>query len=372
MEAVCPQFSGGYDHYCVNERVKKLASQGEYFTDDYDMDYRYGIKICQEADTYSDEDRAVRQYNFYKPPEPWATIGKFEGAYATGGNNWLMIKYFPGENSTKCASGERAAVRLIIICDRGEHRGSLKVIDDPSYQECSYLFELNHEAACFDFKRSSNVWSVVLRQRTNEAFDKIKKAVTSTPVPKYFDTSKPTEGSGDASSKGVGFVLTQDDHPVTYASRALTQAEQHYSQIKEEFLAQVFGLEHNHQYVYGRNSQEEAKPEEEVEIIHAKEYLVISEVQLNEIKQANAKDSTLQLLQTLKQMILKDWPDSKASVPVEIIPYFNIREELAVQDGILFKGPRCIISQSLRKKLKVEEKIHRAHTGVQSCLRRAQ
>ncbi|XP_078374077.1 uncharacterized protein LOC144657598 [Oculina patagonica] len=158
MEAVCPQFSGGYDHYCVNERVKKLASQGEYFTDDYDMDYRYGIKICQEADTYSDEDRAVRQYNFYKPPEPWATIGKFEGAYATGGNNWLMIKYFPGENSTKCASGERAAVRLIIICDRGEHRGSLKVIDDPSYQECSYLFELNHEAACFDFKRSSNVY----------------------------------------------------------------------------------------------------------------------------------------------------------------------------------------------------------------------
>ncbi len=94
---------------------------------------------------------------------------------------------------------------------------------------------------------------MVLRQRTNEAFDKIKKAVTSTPVPKYFDTSKPTEGSGDASSKGVGFVLTQDDHPVTYASRALTQAEQHYSQIKEEFLAQVFGLEHNHQYVYGRN-----------------------------------------------------------------------------------------------------------------------
>ena len=77
------------------------------------------------------------------------------------------------------------------------------------------------------------------------AFDKIKEAVPSAPVLKYFDSSKPTEGSGDASSQGLGFVLTQEDHSVTYATRALTQAEQHY-------LAQVFGLEHNHQYVYDR------------------------------------------------------------------------------------------------------------------------
>ena len=111
---------------------------------------------------------------------------------------------------------------------------------------------------------------------------------------------------------------------------------------------------------------ERSETEKEVESIHAVEYLAISEVQLNEIKQETARDSTLQ---TLKHMILKGWPDSKASVPVEIIPYFNIREELAVQDGIIFKGPRCIIPQSLRKKVK--QKIHRAHTGVQSCLRRA-
>jgi len=260
----------------------------------------------------------------------------------------------------------------------------------------------------------------------NDALEKIKKAVTSAPVLKYFDTSKPTEGIGDASSKGIGFVLTQEDHPVTYASRALTQAEQRYSQIEKELLAQVFGLEHNHQYVYGRKvvlytdhkplvsisrkplasapkrlqrlllrlyqydveiryrpgremyladtlsrayqspneeEPERSETEKEVESIHAVEYLAISEVQLNEIKQETARDSTLQ---TLKHMILKGWPDSKASVPVEIIPYFNIREELAVQDGIIFKGPRCIIPQSLRKKVK--QKIHRAHTGVQSCL----
>ena len=72
------------------------------------------------------------------------------------------------------------------------------------------------------------------------------------PLPQYFDSSKPTEGSGDASLQGLGFLLTKEDHPVTYAGRALTQAEQRYSQIEKELLAQVFGLEHNHQYVYGR------------------------------------------------------------------------------------------------------------------------
>ena len=86
----------------------------------------------------------------------------------------------------------------------------------------------------------------------NVAVDKIKEAVTSAPVLKYFDSNKPTEGSGDASSRGLGFVLTQEDHAVTYASRALTEAEQRYSQIEKELLAQVFGLEHNHKYTCGR------------------------------------------------------------------------------------------------------------------------
>ena len=66
------------------------------------------------------------------------------------------------------------------------------------------------------------------------AFNKIKEAVTSAPVLKNFDSSKPTEGSGDASSQGLGFVLTQEDHHVTYASLALSQAEQRYSQIENE------------------------------------------------------------------------------------------------------------------------------------------
>ena len=50
-------------------------------------------------------------------------------------------------------------------------------------------------------------------------------------------------------------------------------------------------------------------------------------------------------------------------------PCFHIRDELATQDGIVFKGPRAVIPEHLRKK--VREKLHVAHTGIQSCLRRA-
>ena len=86
----------------------------------------------------------------------------------------------------------------------------------------------------------------------DESFRKIKEAVTTAPVLQYFDATKHTEGCGDASSQGIGFALTQNEHPITYASRALTSAEQRYSQIEKELLALVFGLEHYHYYTYGR------------------------------------------------------------------------------------------------------------------------
>ena len=53
--------------------------------------------------------------------------------------------------------------------------------------------------------------------------------MSTAPVLKFFNPDSPTEGEGDASEKGIG-----------------------YSQIKKDLLPQVFGMEHNQQYVYGR------------------------------------------------------------------------------------------------------------------------
>ena len=262
-------------------------------------------------------------------------------------------------------------------------------------------------------------------QEQEDAFQSLKTAVTQAPVLKYFSPQAQTEGQGDASQNGLGFVLLQEGQPVTYASRALTPAEQRYSQIEKELLAQVFGLEHNHHYTFGRHvvlwtdhkplvsiykkplvsapkrlqrllirlqqydvdlrykpgsemyladtlsraftkTTDRSRVEEETESIHAIDFLPISEPQLREIQAETAQDDALQ---QLKKLIVSGWPDTKQEVPVCLHPYFAVRDELSVQDGLIFKGQRCVIPVSLRARIK--EKLHGAHTGIQSCLRRA-
>ena len=87
-------------------------------------------------------------------------------------------------------------------------------------------------------------------------FRNLQQLVSQSPVLKYFNQELPTKVSVDASKSGLGAVLlqAQDDIwcPVAYASRALTKAEQNYSQIEKETLAVVFGTEHFNQYIYGR------------------------------------------------------------------------------------------------------------------------
>ena len=68
----------------------------------------------------------------------------------------------------------------------------------------------------------------------------------------YYDPSKPLCLSVDASSKGLGAVLLQDEKPLAYASRALMPTQQRYAQIGKETLAIVYGAQKFHQYIYGR------------------------------------------------------------------------------------------------------------------------
>ena len=71
---------------------------------------------------------------------------------------------------------------------------------------------------------------------------------------KYYDVTKDVTIQVDASLNGLGAVLLQDDHPVAYASRSLTQSEQNYAQIEKEMLAITFGCERFHEYIYGKKS----------------------------------------------------------------------------------------------------------------------
>ena len=57
----------------------------------------------------------------------------------------------------------------------------------------------------------------------------------------------------DASKSGLGALLLQEGKPVTYASRALSDAEMRYAQIEKKLLAVVFASTKFHQYVYGKD-----------------------------------------------------------------------------------------------------------------------
>ena len=114
------------------------------------------------------------------------------------------------------------------------------------------------------------------------------------------------------------------------------------------------------------SDHQQSDVEKEVETIHTVNHLAISQERLTEIQKETLNDP---ILQRLKETIIKGWLNNKAKVLEDIQQYFSIRNELSVQDEIVFKGQRCIIPKSLRKTIK--QKLHRSHGGIQSCLRRA-
>ena len=63
---------------------------------------------------------------------------------------------------------------------------------------------------------------------------------------------KPVTIQVDACKDGLGAVLMQEGKSVSYASRAMTEAQKRYAMIEKELLTVVFGCERYHQYIYGR------------------------------------------------------------------------------------------------------------------------
>ncbi|CAC5421268.1 unnamed protein product [Mytilus coruscus] len=95
-----------------------------------------------------------------------------------------------------------------------------------------------------------------------QAFEKLKDIITKNPVLSFYDVSKPVTVSCDASRCGLGAMLIQDNKPVAYASRSLTDAESRYANIERELLGVLFGLERFNNYTYGKhiNVESDHKP----------------------------------------------------------------------------------------------------------------
>jgi len=213
----------------------------------------------------------------------------------------------------------------------------------------------------------------------------------------YFDMKEATTLQCDASDTGLGATLLQRGQPIAYASRALTATERNYAQIEKELLSVVYGMEKFNQYTYGRKILVESdhKPLEiiykkplvaapkrlqrmflrlqkyDIEIIYKPgstmyladtlsrahlgnddrneqcrdqifsvfeeinmvDYLPISSSSLKEIQSSSEADETLQTLMD----VMSGWPDTKDTLPLEVGPYFHVRDELSVQKEWYFE-----------------------------------
>ena len=77
------------------------------------------------------------------------------------------------------------------------------------------------------------------------------------------------------------------------------------------------------------------KEVDDFESVNMVSYLPISNQRLDEIRAETRKD---RCLRELSETILVGWPEKKEHAPALTRPYFRMRDELTVQDGLFSKG----------------------------------
>jgi hypothetical protein len=93
------------------------------------------------------------------------------------------------------------------------------------------------------------VWS----NEAQTAFEQLKHALKTALLLASPNFDKPFRIATDASKDGLGAVLQQDGHPIAYASRTCSPAEQNYQATEQEALAVIWAIRHCKHYVYGRD-----------------------------------------------------------------------------------------------------------------------
>jgi len=251
------------------------------------------------------------------------------------------------------------------------------------------------------------------------AFQKLKDMCCKTPALAYYDVRKDVTIQCDASKSAVGAVLLQEGRPIAYASRKLRASELNWEPIEKEMLAIVFSTQKFREYILGkttlvqtdhkplemilrksiataplrlqammlkvrgydlkveylpgkkqvladtlsRASLNEAPPEEEIQVN------MLERISISEPKYAELQQNTANELHELYAMIQAGWPETKQQVPHSIRQYWDTRDELAVLNGVIYRGMRIVVSPSMRPVML--EIIHGTHLGIVKCKQRA-
>nr|XP_042908526.1 uncharacterized protein K02A2.6-like [Parasteatoda tepidariorum] len=260
------------------------------------------------------------------------------------------------------------------------------------------------------------------------ALKKLKDMLLSEPILTIYDPNKQSIVTADASSYGLGATLCQKHDStikvVAYASRTLTPTEQRYAQIEKEALALTWACEKFSNYLMGtkflletdhkplvpiltRKSLDDLTPrlqrlkmrlmrysfdvfhtpgknlcvadalsraphqqetpnlelEEEVEafINQVLESVPMSSERLSQIKLEQETDSTCNMLINYAS---QGWPEKNQIVP-SCLPFWPLRYEISIQNGLLMRGNRIIVPNRLRQE--ILGKIHEGHMGINKC-----
>ena len=106
----------------------------------------------------------------------------------------------------------------------------------------------------YDLTRKDVKWDWT--EEREKAFQTLKNNLITPPILAYPDPNRPYIISIDASTNGLGYVLSQkDEHNlervIAYSGRALRKAEKNYSITELEALSVVAAFKQFHPYIYG-------------------------------------------------------------------------------------------------------------------------
>ena len=262
----------------------------------------------------------------------------------------------------------------------------------------------------------------------DEAFEKVKMELTKPSILAFYSPDANSKISSDASSFGLRVMLLQQHadkwRPVAYASRAMSDTEQRYSQIEKEALSLVWACEKFSDYVIGRpiHLETDHKPlvpllsktyldclppqivrfrlrlmqfnytishipgkllytadtlscapvdstektalvdtETEMFVQAVISQLPVSTSRLDDFRKAQNDDSTCC---RLTKFCKEGWP-SRHDLSGELCCYFTVKDHLSIADNLLLYGNRIIIPHSMRDE--ILRKVHAGHQGIKRC-----
>ena len=224
-----------------------------------------------------------------------------------------------------------------------------------------------------------------------KAFTQMKKDISSSPVLAFYNPKKQTI------IKDLGACLLQEENPVYFGSKALTDDQKGYVTIELESLAVVWAMEKFHHFLYASHFilETDQKPLEAIllkslnqgtprsqqilirtfayhftvryipsitkqladclsRLVSQKDTIKLPKLHIHQnTSQLNARSESLNDIRIVTQeddelallnhTITYGWPSTMREAPSEIQPYWTFREQLTVEDGIVLKGTHIVI-----------------------------